>query len=201
MSLTNRIAIAIGVHSLGPEAYWKLLFNKLGMEMNQDTLSFFVSIEKTRSLKNEKAKTTEKKAYRMKFEFDTLQAHTEEAKKERASRDGVAYQTGVGFTGGYTEEEIAAADVGAGGDTTSSKKVCKACNGTDHQRITSVKCPKHGEWLAKRTGVAPTTTAVTNSAAEEIARDAEESDKFDAINFTNDIEDPDDEEGNMSCIL
>lgn len=209
MSLTNRIAIALGVHSLGPEAYWKLLFNKLGMEVNQETLYYFASIDRTRSIKNEKAKTNEKKAYRMKYEFDTLQADTEEAKKEKASRNGVSYQAGVGFTGGYTEEEIAAA-AAEGGVTGAftKKKTCNTCGGTDHQRITSTKCPRHGEWLATRATKnkkAPRHTSSVTGDDEE-TRDAKEQELMDALEFTNDIKDPDldddeEEHGSTTCIL
>ena len=146
MSLTNRISIAIGVHSLGPMDYWRLLFNKLGMAVNEDTLYYLSSIDSTRAAKNARAKMNDYKAVRMKVEHDNLQKHTEVAKKERAERDGVAYESGVGMTGGYTAEEI---DNAATDDSKKKKKKrCSSCQGTSHLRVTSRMCPNNAAWLA-----------------------------------------------------
>ena len=129
----------------------------------------------------------------MKCEYDKLKIQTEEATKERCDRDGVDYLPGMGMAGGYTEEEIDAAN--KDGATTAGKRkrapatACNACGGSDHRRVTSKKCPKHQEWKKQKTQQKKASTS-----RDMLERDSMQQAAMDALPFTDDIKDEDEDD-------
>ena len=127
----------------------------------------------------------------MKKEYQKLIDQTEEAKRDRATRNGVAYETGVGLGGGYTDAELALEGdpsvAGSKRKQSATAKFCKACKGTDHTCITSKKCDKHNEWMEQRGKALPNMQGASRQ--EILNRDALQQDDFHSLPFTNGIKD------------
>lgn len=211
-SLYNRLCVAIGILSIGTYDYYVRLFAKLGIDMPETTRHSLLMKSNTRATKLAKTKLSEYKKNRMKKEHENLKKSNEEAREDRCNREGVAYLTGVGMGGGYTQEEIDDANAAGAGSTNKRKrasasnskaKYCKACEGTDHCRITSTKCAKHGEWLLSRDKVLQNPSAVATR--EILQRDGDQQAQFDTIPFNDDIKDTDamdsEESGDMYAVV
>ena len=147
-SLANRISIAVGVNSIGLLAYYRRLFNKLGIVVTPDILHFLEVKDRNRSARLAKLKTTKKKKKRIQRKMATLNEMTLKAKRERARRDGT-YKSGQymaeGSSAGFTEEELQA---GASSTTNRKKKskvdvTCKHCGRQGHSRTSHQNCGKY----------------------------------------------------------
>ena len=136
-SLWNRVCIAIGMVSLGPEEFYKRLFKALGIQLTANVLHYLKTKDRQRSKRLTKLKTSSKKLARNKRKFDKLQKDTLIAKKERLARAG-KYKKGMNVD--VTVEEEATLRVrklkeptvckhpfcGLKGHTTTRAKGCKA---------------------------------------------------------------------------
>ena len=143
-SLTNRLSIGISINSIGFMAYYRRLFNQLGIAMTADIRHFLETKDRNRSARLAKAKTVEWKRKRIQRKMETLREETIIASRQRAKRDGT-YKSGrnmaPGASAGFTEEELQ--------ETTRQRKkkasdaVCKFCNRKGHSRRTHRDCGQY----------------------------------------------------------
>ena len=160
-SLKNRVAICLGINSLGTLDYYRQLFHRLDIAMSDDVLHYLTVVSNKRHKRITKAKTPQyKKKRQLKYQTNLL-TKTVIAKREKAKREGT-YSTGmgVGVAGGYTEEELTKARQLYPNDykekaiapSTARRRalVCKYCNKLGHSTQRSSKCDKHGNWLASK---------------------------------------------------
>ena len=99
-SLTNRISIASGVHSIGAEQYYTRLLKKLGIKVTKEIAYYFEKQEQARSRCIETFKKKANKQKRNVKLHDKLKQWTEDLRKAKA-KGGAVYQPGVGMDGGY----------------------------------------------------------------------------------------------------
>lgn len=85
-SLWNRIALAVGIVSLGIQGFYSRLFAKLGIELTDNVLYFMTAQDKVRTNRLQKRKETDSKRKRNEKKFDKLLKDTQIARKERAKR-------------------------------------------------------------------------------------------------------------------
>ena len=189
VSLAVRIAIAIGITSLGTKTYYNELFRLLGITITEDVAHWLEIRDGTRSRRLAKAKTRDYKLRRNKRAFDKLKDETQLAKDERAKREGV-YEAGIGMGGGYGTD----ADDDDNGDSNQKKKkqstrlpkkdmskTCKACHEQGHATRRNKLCQLYVAPPPRRSKkkVAPTAASITPHQA--FATDADELDALDAM--------------------
>ena len=175
MSLSNRISIALGIHSIGTLAYFERLFTKLGITVSDDILHYLTKQERTRNYRIQQYKKKEVKKERNFKLHNRLREYSEQLiiKKE----GGAVYQPGIGMDGGYQQQAAAVAD---------GNNTCQACGEAGHKRRTSKKCRFYK--ARAPTKKAPTTepdetASSTASAVDQAAQDAEEQELMDAVGF------------------
>ena len=173
-SLKNRLALAIGVHSVGTLVFFTRLFGKLHINMDADVLHYLEQKDRNRSAKITRATTKEFKKKRNERHHDKLVENTKVAKHERARREGT-YETGIGMDGGYTEADFEADDITI---------KCKRCGGLGHKTANSKGCKFYK----------PRTKKTADDKAKATAeRDADEADKLDELPFDTPKPEEDDE--------
>ena len=147
VSLSVRIATAVSIHTIGFERFFIRLFGKLGINCTQNIVKFLRQQQSIRVCRITKSRKHEVKLKRNTKLHERLKKFTEEARKEIAKRDGVAYEPAMGLGGGYTEEELNAS-------ATAKKRkapiVCQRCNKAGHRTYRSSKCDHHDEYLEKQ---------------------------------------------------
>lgn len=178
-SLAIRIAIAVGINSLGTMRFYNELFRLFGITMTDDVAHWLEVKDNNRSKRLTKAKTIDFKKKR-KLQF------YEKLKEERKLGNTVGiYQSGIGMTGGYAdladdddqqEEDLAPAKTAS----SSSKKPkfdpnkrCNRCLEIGHARKTSKLC----QYYKARQPKAVVLTPQQRSAID----DADELDEIDAM--------------------
>jgi hypothetical protein len=135
-SLPNRIGVAVGIHSLGPEMYFKRLFKSMGIELSDNVAYYLKTREKRRAKRLETIRTKAAKLLKNKRKFDKLKEATVQAKKELIKRQGT-YRKGMNLDDPY----------GDGEDTkppakkkAKSNAFCEYCGRSDHVTKRSKKC-------------------------------------------------------------
>ena len=189
-SLANRIAMAVGINSIGFVAFFTRLYAKLGIQMDASVLYFLKQKDTYRYARLASLKKTSKKKLRMKRKFDRLKEDEMVARVQRQKRAGT-YRRGMNLD----EED------GGAYDTTSNKKnkarkdlVCPYCHLVGHSTTRSKKCLQNPTRL-----LAPQQNEVQHGeeSEPEEAQDNEDLDLFYDVGTWSDEE----EQGLMSCIL
>jgi hypothetical protein len=98
-SLTNRIALAVGIHSLGVEAYFRQLFKSMGIGLS-DNVAYYLNTREKKRLAAIRTKAAKLKKNKRKF--DKLKKATTQAKKEFHKRQGT-YKKGMNMDDPYGE--------------------------------------------------------------------------------------------------
>lgn len=133
-SLLNRVALAIGINSVGFEVFFRRLFAKLGITLTSDVSHFLRVKDRSRVNRIVALKTPKKKKQRIQQKMATLKKETLIAVKERNRRDGT-YKTGMniaeGSSAGFSEADLVAARAG---------KVCRHCGKKGHVRRNHRDC-------------------------------------------------------------
>lgn len=180
-SLHNRLAIAVGIVSLGLPLYFKHLFKHLKIEMTPNVLHYLTTKEKQRKLRLEKQTTSKFKRNRNKRKFSQLREEERQAKVERAKREGT-YVSGQnvaeGTVDGYTIDDIEQPD---SKPAAKKRKVptCSACGKKGHASERNKLCvhnarnPLH---MPLRNDEVPCPQAVAS-----LPTDADEMDNFDSM--------------------
>jgi len=150
-SLKTRVAVAIGVTSLGTQEHYKQLFERLRMTMTP-VVEHHISLQsKCRDRRTARSKTAEGKKKRVDKCHKKLMEKTVTAKREKAKREGT-YSTGMGINGGYAEDELVKAkemyprefqqaERRANKERVARK--CPFCEGSGHMTRRSKKCGEH----------------------------------------------------------
>lgn len=208
-SLTNRVAVAVGVTSLGTLAYYQELFNRLGLTMSPVVEHYLRLQSQYRDARIAKGKTAEGKKNRVDKYHNRLMEKTVVAKREKAKREGT-YKTGMGINGGYTEEELSKAQElypkefqQAARRQSNNKKAakCPFCERPGHVTRRSAACGEHQLYLdnmnkKKQANGLPTAGPLDDNAEEsddvhrgidtpaaQTARDSSECDILDGIDL------------------
>jgi len=208
-SLKNRVAVAVGITSLGTEEHFTELFRRLGVTMTPVVEHCIHLQSKCRSNRNAKSKTAEGKKKRVDNYHKKLLEKTATAKREKAKREGT-YSTGMGINGGYTEDELAKAkqmhprefhqaERRAAKERGATK--CPFCQRSGHMTRRSKNCGEHQLWLDKIAKKKDNNTAIETGAhdvddttedavhigndtpAAQTARDASECELLDSMGF------------------
>ena len=123
--------------SVGPEAFYKMLFKSMGIQLTPNVLHYLSVKDKQRAVRLRKQKLAKSKLARNKRNFEKLQQDTLIAKKERLTRAG-KYRRGMNLDITVEEEQaiqkqiIRAAAVcphpfcGLKGHKTTNAKSCRA---------------------------------------------------------------------------
>ena len=177
-SLNNRIAFAVCINGVGTLKFFERMFVKCGIAWTPDIAYYVRQIDAARTTKIVKTKTGRAKRKRQEAFHGRLLGFAEIAKKERARRDGVAYEPGIGFerTAAAATSTKPPAKKRAKRDM--SKVRCKHCQKLGHCMRSSLSClknPKHPEY------------SESSAHEEQTQQDANEMDLLDSIQ-------PDDEE-------
>ena len=200
-SLKNRIAVAVGITSEGTLAYYREVFNRLGLTMSP-TVEHHIRLQSQyRDKRIAKGKTPDGKKKRVDKYHSNLLSKTVVAKREKAKREGT-YSTGMGINGGYTEEELSKAkelyprefqQKQQREERTRNAGQCRYCEGIGHSTRRSKSCGEHHIYLASRkkppqqNSNAEPVHVVVNDAVdtpeEQTARDSSECDVLDGIDL------------------
>ena len=183
-SLATRIAIAIGITTLGTMRYYNDLFRLLGIRMTEDVAHWLQIKDGNRAKRLTKVKTQRFKRHRKKQYYSKLKEEIVVAKTERSKRDGV-YKSGIGMAGGYSEEAAAATEDSSShaprakrSKPIDTNKICSACGEVGHARRTSKQCKYYAK-RSKRNDEDPAAAATLYQSHE----DADELDAIDAMPF------------------
>jgi Zinc knuckle len=153
-SLSNRLCMAVGIHSIGLTRFWTRVFKTFSITVTPGITHFLQAKDTVRSNKHAKSKTTAKKKDRMKKRIDKMQDEEAIAKMERSKREGT-YRRGTNMdefgANGYTEEELRqyalAHPKGTSRKRKSSEKQmdvrCKHCDLFGHTTTRSRQCLKY----------------------------------------------------------
>jgi hypothetical protein len=182
-SLTSRVAMAVGVTTLGFQPYFERLLQTLGIDITPNVHHFLSFLHKRQQYRIQKALKTTTKKNRMKRKFEILKEEEQKAIQARQKRDGT-YKSGGnimspnGFDG-FDERKPAAR----------TQKVCPHCGLKGHVTTRSKKCLKHKDNTnnieAEQTQ--PTTTTSTNFATA--VNPADDVNAYDSMPFDTDIPD------------
>ena len=141
-SLQNRVAMSIGIISLGFDVYFRRLFKALGVQIHPAVIAFLQSKEKHRQKQLLKRKLTATKRERKAAKFAKLEEEEAKALRARAKRDGT-YKTGGNLEeGGFYGDRKQKAK-------SSSNAVCPHCGVKGHKTTRSKKClanPQHKDY-------------------------------------------------------
>ena len=188
-SLSNRIAMAIGIVSLGFRVYYERLFKELGIQLSAETAHFLHTKERARSKKLAKAKTKESKLKRQEKKHDSLKIQTTTAKREKAQREGT-YGSGIGLLGdidvddGYDSDTLTAAE---------KNIVCKACGRKGHKTKANKLCPRYIPRKQPPKKKQKKTATLAGAPLLEV-EDADDADQLDSLPLNDSIIDSDDDE-------
>jgi len=90
-SLWNRVALCVGITSIGYLPYFRRLHKKLGIAMTPNVLNYLDVKHKCRTKRLEFIKKKDSKKKRNKRKYDKLVEYTAIARKERVKRDGYCH--------------------------------------------------------------------------------------------------------------
>jgi hypothetical protein len=177
-SLTNRISFAVGINSLGSEAFFKRLFKSLGIPLTNNVAYYLNTKEKTRVKRLAKVKTKEAKLIKNKRKYDKLADNVKIAKKELHKRQGT-YRRGMNLDDPVGDVDNSAKPPAAKKSKSTSARFCEYCGTKGHSTTRSGKCTAKGS-VVKRfntdTGtllVASDTRLPMGTALEPVALNAE----------------------------
>jgi len=136
-SLNNRTNVALGVNGIGTLDWCRRLFAKINVTVTADALHCLQMINKAREKRNAKSKTVKAKRERQERFHNILKKHTEDAKKQRAKRDGMVCCPGIGMQGGHA---VAPTQKNKPSRTT---VICPRCGKKGHKTTKSKKCDFH----------------------------------------------------------
>jgi hypothetical protein len=148
-SLHNRIAFAVGINSIGIDAFFHRLFKKLGIPVTNNVAYYLKTKEKHRALRLEKIRTPAYKLHKNKKKMALLAENTLIAKKERHQRAGT-YRKGMNLDDPI-DEEVAAANAAAR-ELKKKRKAenhCEYCGQNGHATRRSKKCSAKTESVKK----------------------------------------------------
>jgi hypothetical protein len=120
-SLQNRIAMAVGITSMGVLDFYKKLFRKMGIAVTENVEHYLIKKETSRQKKLAKMKTKEAKKDKNKRKYDTLKDHSKTAKTEFVKRIGT-YRPGMNMDDPFGELLKAAEE---GGDEEDEQQATK----------------------------------------------------------------------------
>jgi hypothetical protein len=130
-SLHNRIAFAVGINSLGVEAFFKRLFKALGIPLTRNVAYYLELKEKNRAKRLAKVKTREAKLNKNKRKYDKLADNVKVAKMELHKRQGT-YRRGMNLDGPVGEAIIP--------PPKKVKRYCEFCGKSGHTTKRSKNC-------------------------------------------------------------
>jgi hypothetical protein len=133
-SLPNRISCALGINSLGVEAFFKRLFKMMGVPLTPNVAYYLQTIEKSRVQRLEKLKTKESKKNKNKRKYDKLAKHTLQAKVELRKREGT-YRRGMNL-----DEVVETEHPNKKSKRVSAAKYCEYCGSKDHLTRRAKNC-------------------------------------------------------------
>ena len=192
-SLTNRVAVAVGIVSLGLLEYHQQLFKALGIQMSDETLHFLTVKDGARARKQAKQKTKEAKLKRQEKKAASMKQDTATAKRERAQRMGT-YGAGVGMEeqeeidDGYDESLLTEEQL---------KIACKKCLRKGHRTSQSRYCKYYKP--RNRKAAPPATAAAATDNDDRVNNDARDCARMDTLAFNDAV--GDDDEYNESELL
>jgi hypothetical protein len=137
-SLKNRVGMAIGIKSIGTEAYFIRLFKDMGIAVSPNVQHYLRTKGNNRQKRIDKSKTKEQKKLVKNKYFTDLKKEEAAASQARKKRDGT-YKSGQNMQGEGDDDDTAkpAAQKKA---RTSLLAVCPHCGLTGHLRRTSKAC-------------------------------------------------------------
>ena len=133
-SLRVRIAMALGINSVGALEYFEKLFAELGITMTDGVRQSLRVKETVRMKRLAKVKTTQAKKKRKEAHFKALKQQETNAKKERAKRDGT-HRRGMNLDD--NDELNFVTPTNKKGP---SQRVCPHCGKKGHSTTRSKKC-------------------------------------------------------------
>ena len=132
-SLHNRVAIAIGINSMGFMVYFQRLLKALGIAVTPNVEHWLQVRETIRNRRLLKAKTNDMKKLRNKRKYEQMKTLEAAARKARDKREGQYKSGGHMQDGGFDGEETQ--------QSHKAKTTCAACGSTNHKTTRSTKCP------------------------------------------------------------
>jgi hypothetical protein len=183
-SLNTRIALAVGINSLGVEVFFKRLFKKLGLPLTPNVAYYLSLKEKNRNKRLQKVKTRESKLKKNKGKNALLAKNTLIAKIERRKREGT-YRKGMNLDD-PEEEELVAMDRPQKKKTNSSAaKYCEYCGVKGHVTQRSSKCKTKESTVKKyrQKDGSLLTEPPTAGSDDEVQLEAEDCEELDARPF------------------
>ena len=185
-SLRNRISIAICISSVGTLKFYERLFAKIKISMPPDVQYYVKQVDASRTKKIAKTKTPAAKKRRQEKFHQALLEHAEKAKKQRAKREGIAYQPGIGFED--RDEDMLQPPATKQKRRNMSKVTCPHCNVIGHSTTRSRNCLKNPAKLAaaSTTMSAPPPSSTDDNQQQE-DRDAKELDLLDGLALDDDV--------------
>jgi hypothetical protein len=198
-SLSNRLAIAVGITSVGVSEYFKRLHRVFGITMMPSVAYFLHQKETTRFKRLEKIRTKEKKKERLKRKYEQLKDDEVSRKKTESKEDIAAAKKNrdACYKSGMNMEDVEEQEQQQPNARTTKKPppICPFCGKKGHCTTRSKQC-LHYNGLPK-----DHTTVPINAEAERLNDDdnAEEIEAFDALPFSNsgDSVDPDGTTGEL----
>jgi hypothetical protein len=137
-SLANRISVAVGIHSLGVEMFFRRLFKSMGIALSDNVAYYLNTREKRRCKRLEFIRTKAAKLKKNKRKYDKLKEATSQAKKEFHRRQGT-YRKGMNMDDPFGEDN----DPDGSTKPPARKKAkafCEYCGRSDHLTRKSKKC-------------------------------------------------------------
>jgi hypothetical protein len=199
-SLSNRIAFAVGINSLGTEAFFKRLLKSLGIPLTNNVAYYLHKKEVARTKRLSKCKTREAKIEKNKRKYDKLVEHTRTAKMELHKRQGT-YRRGMNLDDPIGD----AVEEGPTNKKSSRGKYCEYCGAKGHLTQRSGKCTAKGSTVKKfdaSTGL-PTVGQAANGSTVD-AEDVEalrDCDRMDSIPFDADYESEPEQIASLATML
>jgi hypothetical protein len=134
-SLSNRIAFAVGINSLGSEVFFKRLLKSLGIPLSNNVAYYLQLKETCRSKRLAKSKTREAKIIKNKRKYDKLAEHTKKAKMELHKRQGT-YRRGMNLDDPVVQDDEAPKRK----KSKPNGEYCEFCGAKGHLTKRSKKC-------------------------------------------------------------
>ena len=140
MSLSNRIAIVIGIHNMGHLAYWSEVFKRVGLGMPTDLLENLERLDHVKSWKRKYNSAPVVKQKRVKARNEKMQTLLKQQKKD--------HTRGAIYSAGYAvKDPIPKAVKNTEDELRHKGKVkCKlyGCHGKNHKTNASKRCMYYG---------------------------------------------------------
>ena len=193
-SLSNRLCIAMGVHSIGLVRYFTRLMKAMGIVVTPPVAHFLRVKQDYRARRIAKSKTTAKKKDRVKRKLEALKDDERQAVKERAKRDGT-YKKGMnmdeGGTDVYTEEDLQHKPSAKKKSMRNNDVICKHCGLKGHSTTRSKNCLKNQNNNQLQPAAVPSAPAENELLALDAAADVNAMDCMPLLDHGDDGEDAD----------